>query len=88
MPLPTDVGQKITSIVAARLKRHPGTLDRQARFREDLGADSLDLLELVFTLEEELGTSIPDAEAAELRTLADVLGYVERRRVVSPARSI
>ena len=88
MLLPTDMEQKITEIVAARFKRHPGALDRQARFREDLGADSLDLLELVFTLEEALGTSIPDADAAQLRTLADVLGYIEQRGVVSPAGSI
>ena len=40
------------------------------------------------TREEELGVSIPDAEAAQLRTLADVLGYIERRGVVPPARSI
>jgi len=88
MPPLTDVAQKITEIVTARFKRHPAALDRQARFREDLGADSLDLLELVFTLEEALGTSIPDADAAQLRTLADVLGYIEQRGVVSPAGSI
>ena len=78
MPPLTDVAHKITEIVTARFKRHPAALDRQARFREDLGADSLDLLELVFTLEEELGASIPDADAAQLRTLADVPVSVER----------
>lgn len=79
--------QKITEIVAARFKQPVETLDRQARFREDMGRDSLDLFELLFTLEEELGVSIPDADAVELRTLKDVLDYLERHGKVgrSPA---
>ena len=71
--------RRITEIVAARFKQPLQTFDRQARFREDLGRDSLDLFELLFTLEEELGISIPDADAIELRTLNDVLEYLDRR---------
>jgi acyl carrier protein len=58
------------------------TFDRDARFREDFGRDSLDLFELLFTLEEELGISIPDADAIQLRTLTDVLEYLDRHMEV------
>ena len=86
MPLPSEMERKITKIVAARFKQPVETLDRQARFREDLGRDSLDLFELLFTLEEELGVSIPDADAVELRTLQDVLDYLERHAEVAGCR--
>jgi len=82
MPLPSEMERRIIAIVAARFKQPLETLDRDARFREDLGRDSLDLFELLFTLEEELGISIPDADAMELRTLTDVLEYLDRHMEV------
>ena len=78
MLAPTDVEQKAREIVARHFKKRPAVLDLETRLREDLGADSLDLLELVFELEQELGVSIADAEAAELRTIGDAVRYVER----------
>ena len=74
----TDVEQKTRAIITAYFKRHSGALDLDTRLREDLGADSLDLVELVFTLEQELGVSIPDADAAEIRTIGDAVRYIER----------
>jgi acyl carrier protein len=74
----TDVEGKTKGIVAAYFKRSPGTLELETRLREDLGGDSLDLVELVFTLEQELGVTIPDAEAAEIRTIGDAVHYIER----------
>lgn len=68
---------RIVQIVARRFKQPVEAFDRHARFREDLGADSLDLFELVFRLEEELGLVIPDHAISELRTLADVLDYLK-----------
>ena len=73
-----ELEQKTQHIIAAHFKKHRGRLDLDTRLREDLGADSLDLLELVFTLEQELGVSIPDAEAAEIRTIGDTVRFVER----------
>ena len=64
--------------MATYFKRHPGALDLDTRLHEDLGADSLDLVELVFALEQELEVSIPDADAAEIRTVGDAVCYVER----------
>ena len=74
----TDVEQKTQAIITAYFKKHRGALDLDTRLREDLGADSLDLVELVFTLEQELGVSIPDAAAAEIRTIGDAVRYIER----------
>ena len=74
----TDAQQKTQAIITAYFKKHRGALDQDTRFREDLGADSLDLVELVFTLEQELGVSIPDADAAEMRTIGDAVRYIER----------
>jgi acyl carrier protein len=55
-------------------------LSLDTRLREDVGADSLDLVELVFLFEQELGCSLPDALAIELRTIGDVVRYVETVR--------
>ena len=74
----TEGEQKTHDIIAAHFKKHRGTLDLDTRLREDLGADSLDLVELVFALEQELGVSIPDAGAAEIRTIGDAVRYIER----------
>ena len=78
MPIPAETEIRIVDIVARRFKQPVEAFDRHARFREDLGADSLDLFELTCRLEEELGLEIPDSAISELRTLADVLGYLER----------
>ena len=77
MPIPRETEMRIIEIVARRFKQPVEAFDRRARFREDLGADSLDLFELVFKLEEELGVVIPDHAISELRTLADVMEYLK-----------
>jgi acyl carrier protein len=74
----TAVEQRTQDIIAAHFKKRRGPFDLDTRLREDLGADSLDLVELVFTLEQELGVSIPDADAAEMRTIGDAVRYIER----------
>ena len=53
------------------------TLD--ARFQEDLEADSLDLVELIMTMEEKFGIKITDEEAAEIKTVGDAVDFVEKR---------
>jgi len=53
------------------------TLD--ARFQEDLEADSLDLVELIMTMEEKFGLKITDEEAAEIKTVGDAVDFVEKR---------
>ena len=72
---------KAKDVVARHFKKHRGPLSLDMRFREDLGADSLDLIELLFEFEQELGVSIPDAAAADLRTIGDAVRYAERARL-------
>jgi acyl carrier protein len=80
MPVSLEVEQAVTQVVVRHFPKHRGPLEGATRFREDLGADSLDLLELLYVLEQELGIAIPDAAAAELATIGDVVRYLERTR--------
>lgn len=65
-------------IVAAHFKKPLDELDLETKLRDDLGGDSLDLVVLLFELEQEVGVHIPDAAAAELVTIGDAVRYVER----------
>lgn len=80
MPTSSELEEAVSEIVTARFKRFGGPLDGHTRFREDLGADSLDLLEMVFTIEERFGLSIPNSDIADIRTVDDAVRYVERLR--------
>jgi acyl carrier protein len=76
-----DIEEKVKEIIAGHFKRlSADALSLDTRLREDVGADSLDLVELVFLFEQELGCSLPDALAIELRTIGDVVRYVETVR--------
>ena len=71
------VEQKVRDIVVEQLQVKPEQVTPEAKFIEDLGADSLDVVELVMALEEEFGNEIPDEEAEKLTTVGDVIKYVE-----------
>ncbi|MBM4284762.1 MAG: acyl carrier protein [Deltaproteobacteria bacterium] len=75
----SSLQEKIFDIVADKLgvERPQVTLD--ASFVDDLGADSLDLVELIMAMEEEFGFEIADEEAEKLRTVADVVNFIEAR---------
>ena len=76
-----EIEDKVKEIVAGHFKRlSPEALSLDTRLREDVGADSLDLVELVFVFEQELGCPLPDALAVELRTIGDVVRHVESVR--------
>ncbi|HSW12123.1 MAG TPA: acyl carrier protein [Solimonas sp.] len=64
------------SIIAAQLKTSWQRVTREARFTEDLGADSLDLLQLVLEIEEELDLEIPDERAENFYCLSDILAFL------------
>ena len=66
-------------IVVEQLGVKPEQVTSEAKFIEDLGADSLDVVELVMALEEEFGHEIPDEEAEKLTTVGDVIKYIEER---------
>ena len=71
------VADKVKSIIVEQLGVDEEEVTSDASFVEDLGADSLDIVELVMALEEEFGSEIPDEQAEKLLTVGDVIKYIE-----------
>ena len=69
--------ERIKQIIVDNLNVKAEQITPEAKFIEDLGADSLDTVELVMALEEEFGNEIPDEDAEKLTSVADVISYVE-----------
>ncbi|MGE0764220.1 MAG: acyl carrier protein [Bdellovibrionales bacterium] len=68
---------KVIKIIEEQLGVDPDRVKPEASFIDDLGADSLDIVELVMAMEEEFDIEIPDEDAEKLRTVQDVLKYLE-----------
>lgn len=73
----SDVAQKVKEIVCEQLGVSEDEVAPDASFIEDLGADSLDIVELVMALEEEYDLEISDEDAEKIRTVGDVVTYIE-----------
>jgi acyl carrier protein len=73
-----DLG-RLVEIVAEQLQIDAEQVVPEASFMDDLGADSLDTVELIMALEEELGIEIPDDEAESIRTVQDALNYINQK---------
>lgn len=71
------VQEKITEIIVEQLGVKPEEVTPEASFVDDLGADSLDTVELVMALEEEFGIEIPDEDAEKIQTVGDAVKYIE-----------
>lgn len=71
-----SVEAKVKNVIAKQLGKDISEVKEESRFIEDMGADSLDTVELVMALEEAFDTEIPDEEAEKLKTVADVIKYV------------
>jgi len=72
-----NIEQRVKKIIVEQLGVNADQVTPEAKFIEDLGADSLDTVELVMALEEEFGHDIPDEQAEKLQTVGDVIKYVE-----------
>ncbi len=72
-----SVADRVKEIVAEQLSVSSEQVTTEAKFVEDLGADSLDTVELVMALEEEFGAEIPDEDAEKLLTVNDAIKYIE-----------
>jgi acyl carrier protein len=72
-----DIEQKVKDIIINELGVDAEKVTPEASFVEDLGADSLDTVELVMAFEEEFGMEIPDEEAEKLRTVGDAINYIQ-----------
>ena len=73
----SSTADKVREIVVNQLGVSPDKATDNAKFVEDLGADSLDQVELVMALEEEFGADIPDEDAEKLTTVGDAIKYIE-----------
>ena len=71
-----EILKKIRDIAVEELGVSPEKVTEEARFIEDLGADSIGVMELVMKMEEEFGLQIPDEDIEKLRTVGDVINYI------------
>ena len=74
-----DTQNKVLSIIAEQLGVKVEEVVDQASFTDDLGADSLDTVELVMALEEEFGIEIPDEDAEKMRTVGEAMRYIAEK---------
>lgn len=69
--------EKVKSIIVDQLGVDESAVTMEASFIDDLGADSLDLVELIMALEEEFNLEIPDGEAENIKVVSDVVNYIK-----------
>lgn len=74
-----DVDYKVKLVIAERLGKKIEDIRDDASFVDDLGADSLDIVDMVMRLEEEFGISIPDEDLDKIRTVKDAIEYIKRK---------
>ena len=73
------VFERVKKIIVDQLGVDPVKVVAEARFREELGADSLDLVELIMAFEEEFGGTISDEEAQGIKTVGEAVEYLDKR---------
>lgn len=73
-----EILEKVRELVAERLSVDEDEVTEDAKFIDDLGADSLDIVELVMDLESEFDLEIPDEDAEAISTVADAVEYIEK----------
>ena len=73
----TSIEEKVKSIIVEQLGVQADEVKPEASFVDDLGADSLDTVELVMAFEEEFGIEIPDEEAEKIQKVKDAVAYIE-----------
>ncbi len=72
--------ETLKSIISKQLGVDPEDIDENTRITDDLGADSLDVVEMVMDIEEECGVAIPDEAVMTFETVGDVLNYIENAK--------
>ena len=83
MAVAKEVVEKVKQIISEQLGVDEAEVTHSASFVDDLGADSLDQVELVMALEEHFGVEIPDEDAEKLRTVQDAIAYIDKHAKVS-----
>lgn len=77
-----EIFQKLKTIVIDQLGVNEENVTMEATFVDDLAADSLDIVELVMTIEEEFDLEIPDSDAEKIVTIGDVVKYIEEHKML------
>ena len=75
-----DIFDKVKEIIVDKLGVDESAVKPEASFIEDLGADSLDIVDLVMALEEEFGIDIPDEEAQNIKAVGDAVNYIKNHQ--------
>ncbi len=76
----SSIAEKVKNIIVEQLGVSEDQVTPDAKFIEDLGADSLDQVELIMALEEEFGEDIPDSEAEKMVSVGDAIKYIESKQ--------
>ncbi len=74
-----DIEQRVKEIIADQLGESVENITPEKDFVQDLGADSLDVVELVMALEEEFGIEIPEEDAEKIKTVGDAINYIKEK---------
>ncbi|RMA96178.1 acyl carrier protein [Hydrogenothermus marinus] len=75
-----NIEERVKEIIADQLGVSLDQIKPESRFVDDLGADSLDVVELIMAFEEEFGVEIPDEDAEKIATVQDVLDYIAQKQ--------
>ncbi len=75
-----NIESQVKEIIATQLGVDPEKVTSDAKFIEDLGADSLDTVELVMAFEDKFSVEVPDEDAEKLKSVADVVAYIEANK--------
>ena len=73
----SDVASRVKAIIVDKLSVEESEVTNEASFTNDLGADSLDTVELIMEFEKEFGLSLPDDQAEKISTVGDAIAYIE-----------
>ena len=75
-----DLFEQLQDIIVDKLEVEKDKVTPESRFREDLGADSLDTYELLYAINSEMGVSVPDEKATEFEKVQDALDYITEQK--------
>ena len=75
----SDIATRVKKIIVDKLGVEEAEVTNEASFTNDLGADSLDTVELIMALEEEFNVEIPDEDAEKMKTVGDAIKYIEEK---------
>lgn len=75
----SDIAERVKKIIKEQLMVEESEVTEDASFVDDLGADSLDIVEMIMEIEDEFGIEVPDEDAEKLATVGDAIKYIERR---------